>query len=112
MILVHFYIIVIIQYTFPWQVKGEKTSVGVSSISRSFFFSNTRLDMCLCILEEDRQDDGKDTALVARLQQKAKQKTKKTREEHKRTKQNIYKANILLACIVCSGSIRRPSMER
>jgi hypothetical protein len=41
--------------------------------------------MCLCILEEDRQDEGKVTALVARLQQKAKEKkSKETREEHKR----------------------------
>jgi mannitol-specific phosphotransferase system IIBC component len=90
----------------------ENSLAEVRPVIVIFFFSNTRLDVCLCILEEDRQDDGKDTALVARLQQKAKQKTKKTREEHKRTKQNIYKANILLACIVCSGSIRRPSMER
>jgi hypothetical protein len=44
--------------------------------------------VCLCILEEDRQDDGKDTALVARLQQKAKQKTKKNK---RRTQENKTK---------------------
>jgi hypothetical protein len=29
--------------------------------------------MCLCILEEDRQDEGKVTALVAREEQKREQ---------------------------------------
>jgi hypothetical protein len=48
--------------------------------------------VCLCILEEYRQDDGKVTALVARLQQKAKErkKNKETREEHKREQNKIY----------------------
>jgi hypothetical protein len=44
--------------------------------------------MCLCILEEDRQDDGKVTALVARLLKKA--KNKETREEQKREQNKIY----------------------
>jgi hypothetical protein len=45
--------------------------------------------VCLCILEEDRQDDGKVTALVARLQHKAKQK--KQRKQEKNTRENKRK---------------------
>jgi hypothetical protein len=45
--------------------------------------------VCLCILEEDRQDDGKVTALVARLQYKAKQK--KQRKQEKNTRENKRK---------------------
>jgi hypothetical protein len=45
--------------------------------------------VCLCILEEYRQDDGKVTALVARLQQKAKEK--KTKKQEKNTRENKTK---------------------
>jgi hypothetical protein len=54
--------------------------------------------------------------MTRKLGSKATAEDKKNKEHKRRTQErtneNIYKANILLVCIVCSGSIWRPSMER